>query len=389
VDEGGSGINRLIAIGFIFVLLSLTLSGCWSYRELDSMMIVSGLAVDKGERDGQVMLTVEIVDVLNSSKNAANGSITYSMTGDSLFSTVRNFISVTGKKLYWSHAKIIILSKEAATEGASRFLDWFARDTETRADMFVLISEKGKAKDILSPALKGKRIISFEIADILKKQKSLEKAPSVEIWDMFDRIERIGSTPTAPLVKLIKSNGEWTEQVEGAAVLKLGKYVGDLNGEQVFYYLFAKDLIRGGTLVIDGQTMKNAITLEVQSSRTKRSIYMKNGKPGMRLFVQTNVNLDEIRENIPFDNKKDLMAMQVRASRALENRIAGIIELVQTKYASDIFGFGDYIHEHDPKLWKKLRGNWHEEFKTLQVDVRAEVRITSTGKSSDPIKVVE
>ncbi|WP_438432583.1 Ger(x)C family spore germination protein [Gorillibacterium sp. sgz500922] len=370
-------------------LLAATLTGCWSYRELDSLMIVSGLAIDKGEQDGQIMLTVEVVDVQNSSKNSANSSHVITMTGDSMFNIVRDFISVTGKRLYWSHAKIIILSKEITREGVNRYLDWFARDTETRADMFVLIADHGKAKDIFNPAIGKRRIISFEIADILKKEKNLERAPMVEIWDMINRIERTGKSPTAPLVRLVPFEKGWTEQVEGLAVLELGKYVGDLDGEQTLYCLFVKDLIRGGALVIDGKTMKNAISLEIDSSKTAKSLVFKNGKPVFLLRIKTEVSLDEVREEEPFYTRKERDELEARASKTLERRISEHIERVQSQYGADIFGFGNYIHEHHPELWKRYRSNWHEEFRKLDVRVAAEVNVKSTGKTSEPIKVVE
>lgn len=43
-------------------LTVFTLSGCWNYREVDKLTTVAGIAIDKGVEDGQIKLTVEVVD---------------------------------------------------------------------------------------------------------------------------------------------------------------------------------------------------------------------------------------------------------------------------------------------------------------------------------------
>lgn len=45
-----------------------------------------------------------------------------SMTVETMFEIVRNMISMTGTKLFWSHMKVIIFSEEIARErgGQSR-----------------------------------------------------------------------------------------------------------------------------------------------------------------------------------------------------------------------------------------------------------------------------
>ncbi|MFD2874847.1 hypothetical protein ACFTAO_00885 [Paenibacillus rhizoplanae] len=101
------GIASLSSLLLLLLLLSLGLTGCWNYAEVDDMAIVAGVAIDKNE-DGKLLLTAEIVDTGGSADKAQAGYKMVSLSGNTMFEIVRNLISITGKKLFWSHAKAII-----------------------------------------------------------------------------------------------------------------------------------------------------------------------------------------------------------------------------------------------------------------------------------------
>jgi spore germination protein KC len=55
------------------------------------------------------------------------------------------------------------------------------------------------------------------------------------------------------------------------------------------------------------------------------------------------------------------------------------------KNKSDIFGFGELMHESHPKEWKKLEKNWDDDtFPKLEVDVQVETFIRRTGLRNKP-----
>ncbi|WP_058304058.1 Ger(x)C family spore germination protein [Gorillibacterium timonense] len=386
-----AGNERRLAGLFAVLVLLTTITGCWSYKEIDDLMIVSGLAIDKGEKDGEIMLTVEIVDVESATNsNSINRAKVISLSGKSMFDIVRTMISMIGKRLYWSHAKTIIISKDIAREGVAPYLDWFCRDTETRADMYIMITKDGMAKDILHSTSVGRQIVSFEASEILRNQKSVGKAPIMEIWDMVDQIERAGKTPIAPLVYLSPYKNRSTVTLEGSAIMELGKYRGALNGEETLYCQFVKDEIKGGVLLIDGANKANAISLEILKNKTSlKLIHKKDRLPSIAIKVKTDVSMDEIRDEEPFMTVKDREAIERRVARALEYRIEDLITRIQEKYGSDIFGFGAYLHEHDPKLWRTVENNWREAFTQLDVNVSVEVHLRSTAKTSRSIQVRE
>ena len=155
---------RITLLGLLIFINALFITSCWDYREIDKLAVVAGVAVDKGTT-GQYEVTAEIVQI-SGGKDTKTMSNTITMEGRTMFDAVRNGISLSGKKLYWSHTKVIILSKEIASEGVMKVIDWFNRDAETRPDFHVLISEGASAKEIFSGQGATEEIKSFVLAGV-------------------------------------------------------------------------------------------------------------------------------------------------------------------------------------------------------------------------------
>jgi spore germination protein KC len=111
---------RITLLLLIILISSIFTPGCWNYREVDKLATVAGVAIDKGT-NGQYQVTAEIVQI-SGFKDIKTTSKTVTMEGKTLFDAARNEISLSGKRLYWSHSKVIILSKEIASEGVIKVI---------------------------------------------------------------------------------------------------------------------------------------------------------------------------------------------------------------------------------------------------------------------------
>jgi spore germination protein KC len=93
------------------------------------------------------------------------------------------------QELYWSHAKVVIVSRDIAEAGILQVLDWFSRDNETRTDINILVSGESTASEILTSSPLADTVVSFEIQKILDSQKRLNHAPDIEVWKFANDIE--------------------------------------------------------------------------------------------------------------------------------------------------------------------------------------------------------
>lgn len=374
----------------VILILSNTcmLTGCWNYREIEKLAVVAGLAVDKSEEEGTYELTVEIVDI-KGGKEAITGSKIASAKGETMFDTVRNMIALTGKRLYWSHTKLIIVGEDVAREGTLKIVDWFNRDSETREDTELLIVKEGKAKEIFKGEKKTEEVLSFELSEMLRSEKSLSKAPRMEIWEFINDLEGEGVSAFVPAIEMSKSDGGLSPRIYGGAIFKKDQLVGFADGEETKYILFAKNDIKGGVLVQNQKEKEEItpVTLEIFQSMTKIRPDMLNGNIQMKVDVKTTTAIDEIQGTRNYVEEEGKEKLEKDASQMLKTQVQDVIKKVQEEYGSDIFGFGARIREELPEVWKTLKPKWDKQFKTLQVSVDAKVRVKNSAMLSKPLEM--
>lgn len=378
---------KRVLLSLIFLLLLVNVTGCWNYFEVDDVSIVAGVAIDKGESDGKLSVTTEIVDTKEGMGKSQAGYNMVTLSGDTMFDIVRGMISITGKRLFWSHSKAIILSEELARQGVIKVIDWYNRDTETRSDVYIFVSKEKTAQEVISLSSPTESILSYSLAQLMRTEEKVSTAPVVEIWDFVDKLETSGEYAIAPLISIHEKNKVKNARVSGAAVFNMDKMIGELSGDETKYMLFIKDQIRGGVLTANDKGGKPAYALEILSNRTKVKPVWVEGKLQMQINTVTHTGLDEVMSSEGFNQLGSKDVIEKRAGEELQQQILSVIHRVQKEYHADIFGFGEHLHEKMPSTWKKIERNWEQEFTDLDVVVNAKVIIKNSAQASRSIKI--
>jgi spore germination protein KC len=371
---------RITLLTFIIFINSIFLTGCWNYREVNELSIVAGVAVDKGI-ENQFQMTVEIVQI-SSGKDAKISSKIVTVEGKTIFDAARNLISISGKKLYWSHSKVIILSEEIASEGVTKAIEWYNRDTETREEVNILISEGGSAKEIFEAQGTTEDIKSFELDEIIKNQVSLSKAPITDILKFDIESKTKGISTVVPAVNLKHIDGKMKPEIMGTAIIKNDKLVGFLKGEETKDLIFIRNEVKGGLIIEEMQTkdVPTLVSLEIFKSKTKVTPVVYSKDIEINLDIDTTVAIGEIvgTENF-IDDDEGRMKLEQSAENTLKKRIESLINKIQSEYDADILGFGAKLREDKAQVWNSVGNNWEEVFKNLRVNVRAKVHIKNSG----------
>lgn len=379
--------KKIILMILTITFNSIWITGCWNYKEIDKLAIVAGIAIDKGTAD-KYKLTVEIVEI-SGEREFKTTSKLISTEGKTVFDAVRNGITVSGKRLYWSHTKVVIISREIAAEGIAGIIDWLNRDSETRSDSHILISRDKSAEDIFKGQNITEEVVSFQIDYMLTSQKNLNKAPNIEIWEFINDLETEGLSATAPVIGLKLVNGKKIPSVLGTAIFKKDKLIGFLNGDETRNLLFVKDKINKSILVMDGgkNDASTPVSLEIFNSNTKIKPVINGNDIKMIIDVKTVTAIDEIAGTENYIEDEGRKRLEKEAAEMLKKDINDLIKNVQTDYGVDIFGFGATLHENKPKAWIKVAENWEDIFKNLNVDVNVKVHIRNSATLSEPLKI--
>ena len=382
--------KTLIAI--LWTLLSISMTGCWNYRELETLAVVTGVAVDKGVNSTGYHLSVEILDTSGDGggdgggQNAIKSKI-IETDGDTIFDAVRNAVKKSDKKLYFSDCKAVIISKQLAGEGIAPILDWLSRDSELRLTLAMFISKENTAKDVLKQQSPTNAITAYSLDKIgANDPQFLSKAPYMQLYQVNNTLGSKGSSLALPALSIAQNQDGRLPQLDGTAVFQKDKLLGFLDSEESKYLLFTKNQVKGGLFVFNESPAVSKITLEIEKSETAVSV-IKGEVPKIRVAVKMDTALGEMETSSDFETEDGIEKLQKDASASLTADIRRLITKVQNQYGSDILGFGTTVYKNDPRYWKKIEPQWDELFKSLEVDVSAEVTIKNTALIKKNIKV--
>lgn len=158
----------------VLILMQIFVTGCWSRRELNDLAIAVGIGIDKIGDQYQVSAQVVLPSQIAGSKGGSPQAPVnlYKATGNTVYEALRKITTVSPRKIYISHLRILVLGEDLAKEGINDVLDFMSRDTDTRNDYFIVVAKDAKAEDAL------------------KILTSLEKIPAVRLFSSLESSEK-------------------------------------------------------------------------------------------------------------------------------------------------------------------------------------------------------
>ena len=363
---------------------TLFLSGCWNYREMENLSMVSGFAIDKGTQGHKYHVTFEFLDL----SGQQIGSKLLETEGDTVFDAVRNATGKSQKKLLFSECKVVVISKDLASEGIAPLLDFISRDTEPRLTITPIISEEKTAAEILQQKPVTNQLICLEIDQMLmQNSSSLSEAPRVKLYQVNNMLAGEGTSLILPAIKITKEQTATTLELAGTALFKKDRLTGFLDRDQSKSLLFIKDQIHGGLLLTNPDSGNGKITLEILGNQTKITPVIKNNLLSINIDIKMVCALGEDQTSKDYFTVDGIKKVEKSAGKALETGVLDLIKTAQTQHGGDIFGFGNLAYQNDPQWWEEVKPKWDQTFRTLNVSVAADVKINNTAVVKSKVEV--
>lgn len=384
--------KRFVQCAVLAVLFgSLTLlTGCWNYKEVENHYIVSGMAVDEGTQGHRYHMTFEVLDIAGSGQNGEMKGKLFESEGDTIADAVDNASKLGDKELYYSDCKVIVFSREIAEDGLTPVLDWLNRDPKPRITVQAFVSGEKTAGELFragstsagggqqaSQQSNGQQqggVISIEIANSMEAISTGGRSQQMHIYDVDNVLLGQGRDLALPL---LKKSGKQNNPVEvnGTAVFRGDRYVGEINDQLSQDYLLAMSSVENSVMVVGENPSERNLSLLIHKSSVSVDPEVSGSKISMKVKVKLQCSFDE--ENSERNYLLDLGVDKIEnyADSTVKTRIARVVQQMQTQFGSDIFGFGRRIYQEKPNEWKKLKASWPQKFRTVSVDVEPEVTI--------------
>ncbi|MDV2686041.1 Ger(x)C family spore germination protein [Alkalihalophilus lindianensis] len=373
-------------IMLIFVLLLMSLTGCWDRAELEEVGFVIGLAFDPNHDNPKTFDTTFHVAIPSAfSGGAAEGDsggnspfFNITSTGVTNFNMIRDINKRRSRSLNFEHLKVIVINEELARQAfITGVLDLYTRDHEMRRKTHVLVS-KGDAKEVYMDKLPLEDMPAISIEMI--EDNSPQVLEMIETRDIGTISEKMNANQSYLISGINKEQRE-DMKISGAALMrsKDNKMITWLSEEDVKGYNWVMGKAENGIVEATAEEGESFV-FEVTSHDTKVHYIREDDENLFNVIIKTEGTFSESWiPGLEIDNAETIKKMEQIISEKIENQATTLINKMQEEWFCDVFYFGSLIKRKEYQYWKQIREDWEGEaglFKEANVEVDVEVKIS-------------
>lgn len=380
----------------LLIPILILLTGCYNYRELNDLAIVSAMSINK-END-KYKVTIQVVNPKKEQDTSSSNEpdfITFKSEAKSLQKAFRLIIKESPKRIYATQMQILIIDEKLAKDSLEDILDFIAREPEIRNEFYVLI---GKNEDILEVLTPLDNISSQNIMESLTvSNKYLGTTNLVSFNDLISNYQNDNIEIALPSIKLAgdKKDGETEQTLENTrpeasvvlsntGIFKDNKFLGYLTEKESLVYNFVMNNVTN-TIITNNYKDNRYIVTEIIGVKSKVNAKPKNNK--IELKINGKATITEVNYDIDLTKEKNIKKVQKKLNNNIEKLIKESIKDINEKYNSDIYGFKDLFYKTDPKYFKKIKAKWYNQiFNNLEFDVTSDIEIVEQGNLLGGIK---
>lgn len=358
----------------LFILiLCLFLTGCYNYKELNKIAIVSSISIDK--KDNNYLVGAQVLNVKPKDDTNSSNVIVYEEEGKTIEEALRNITKKSNKKLYGGHLSKLVISEEVAKDGIIDIVDLFQRLPEIKDEFTIAVSKGIEANKVIKvmtspesiPADFVKNVIdSADVDSAITHSSKLDEFISYYLKEYIDPVITVLEVKNYNKKGTTLSNNESTYP-ETKIVLNYigitykGKLESYLNKDETIGYNFIRDSI--DQMIIPIKCDKdNYASVSISNSKTKVKID-KNYTININIDNKAALNEYNCKNNI---NKKKI---EKDTNKMIEKYINKAIKK-QKESKSQFLGLKRYIYLDYPRYN-------NEEYK---IKLKVKTNITRKGE---------
>lgn len=328
----------------LLVICLFFLTGCYDYQELSDMSIVNGIGVDF--KDEEYTVSLEIVE--SSSKGESSGQIsTNVITGkDKIFANAINeAVNNSGKKAYFKHVDLVIISEELAKEGISDIVDYMLRDVTVSSSFFTVVAED--PEEVLKTELDDDSISNL-IVDTIRYNIDATQIDNIDL--IVSNITNERKDIALPYIEMDEDN----VLIDNLAYFKKAKMVGKMNNK-IYNFL----ILKSNNLDFDSDD--NVINIY------KKDVSYDIKKDKITINIKGMGRVKKINEDIHLEDKGSYKVIEKSIQEKIATEVEEFIDEAQEN-ESDLVGFKDLYY----KVYSKEKDD-------IPYEVKVDIKITRNG----------
>lgn len=415
-------------IGLVVVMICF-LGGCYNYEELNSIAIISAIGID--HKDGEFRVSYQIVNSNNASNNTGYEQasvVVYDYPAKSLEESAREASLLTSKRLFASHARVVVISEEVARSYLPDVMDFIYRDPDIRNEFYVVMTKGNSPSDVLKVMTPLVNISGEDIANsLINSNEIMGINESIMFSDLLNKYLNPRCDVVIPSVEIINSRdnrgknignisdsvnnnrdekdmdksekdmeGESTENLKKSdydanilistmGVFRGSEFLGFLTEEESISYNFITGNLNK-TLVEYECDDNKFVVLDIIKIKSGMDV-LKGGKISIKIGGRASIAETHCRMDL--QDEKVIMRINKRLNERIEGMVKKSFYSIRDKYKSDIFGIEDMYYKKMNGYYKTVKRDWNEYFRNIEIEVESDVNLFSKGNGLGGIYEVE
>lgn len=331
---------------FILIILLFTCTGCYDYKEINDLTIISAIGVDYD--NDKYIITLELLNDQIDKNSSKITSYTKIGSGNTLTSAIESAADKLAKQPLFNHIKLMVLSDTIVQNKFDNIIDLFLRNTYFRENFYVISSMNTKPDMLLNNTTDENPVASNAITSLLE---NVSYSSNTNVLKKFDEIVEEVTTFG---IDTCFSNIDLKETefiINGMIIFKDYDYKETLNNDYVKLYNLLRNEFDRPTFTIKYDNLDFTVAInngKLDSSIENGVINIKGNLMGRILDNDPNFNIR---------NKDNLEKLDNNFSELLNEQLQEFIKTIQES-GSDILGITEKYYKKtrkkDKEYWQKL-----------------------------------
>ncbi|KOR26280.1 Ger(x)C family spore germination protein [Clostridium sporogenes] len=380
----------------MLILSTMCMTGCWDRVEIDKKAFVSILGVDSandigkekqlekispnasftGSKFDKIKVTYAFPDIsqLGPEKGGTAGENNMSVDAYSMQDSIDKIVNKSSRSLSFGHLKLMVLNTSVLdySNTFKEVIDYLQREPSINRMMYIVFSED-KSEEILDFKPNMEKSVENYITGMLENNKKNNTAFPLTLNEFLEETSQ-NKTALIPIINIDKKNKDL--KISKVAVIKNDKIKGYISTDQANNIQLINKKFKGGTRTI----IRDGSPLDYSIENSEREIKLKD-KENLNFDIKLNIEGQIKGYNIDkqISSKSDISKIEENLNNAIAQEINEVIRISQSEYNTDILDLGEYVYKYHPTVWKKIKGDWNELYKTVNINVSVDTKVRRIG----------
>ncbi|MEH6941609.1 Ger(x)C family spore germination protein [Bacillus sp. JJ722] len=353
------------------IVSTIFLSGCWDSRNIEEISVLTGVGIDLSKKKNEIEFTAQTL-IPSKTENLSLTYLNTTVTSKTVHNALRD-VALSIKPVNSNHQRIVLLNEEVVKKDQIIvFLSQFLRDNDTRRSCLIFIT-KLPTIQILDYS-KGSSVPSNDLFELQKNNFRTDKLlPSVTLGTVFNHLESDRNF-AIQLVNLKENR----LVLDGAAVMKKGKVIDNINTSEIQALNWIDGEVKGGIIEIRKNKQTLGVEILKELSRNVETTINK-GQLSIHIDEKYTGRFSEGWDPKKKGDKKYINSIEKLAEKEVKKDVEKLINKMQKEYKTNISTLGEMVRIQHPEFWKENKKNWDKIFSSAKITFNLEMQIPDTG----------